>query len=220
MSIYERKLRLTIRTAATFSSGQGAPGLVDREVEYDANGFPYVRGRTLKGLLAESAESLVFALALQDQPQWRDVKDTLFGRPGRGMAEQGTLGIGDAQLPQALRAQLLKARKADPVQFSAASVLESLTAIRRQTAMNPEGGPLRGTLRSMRVLLPDVTLEAPLHFRTKPNDQQLAFLAAAVLDWRRGGTGRNRGRGCLSAVIDDEATTKGLYDSFAKEIAS
>lgn len=212
----EMKLQLTIETAATFGSGQGVPGLIDRDVEHDDNGFPYMRGRTLKGLLAESAEGLVFTLALQGQDRWRAVKDALFGRPGRGMDEQGNLAVGDAQLPAALRALLLK----EQANYRPADVLESLTAVRRQTAMNPDGGPLRGTLRAMRVLLPGVTLEAPLHFQQPPDDQELALLAAATLDWRRAGTGRNRGRGRLTAMINDEPTTRDLFASFTREIAS
>ncbi len=216
MTLREMTLRLTIATATTFGSGQGVPGLIDRDVEHDANGFPYMRGRTLKGLLAESAEGLVFALALQGQDRWRAVKDALFGRPGRGMDEQGNLAVGDARLPAALRALLINERAS----YRPADVLESLTAVRRQTAMNPDGGPLRGTLRAMRVILPGVTLEAPLRFRRPPNDEELALLAAATLDWRRAGTGRNRGRGRLNAVINDEPTTRDLFASFTREIAS
>lgn len=216
MTTREMILRLTIETAATFGSGRGVPGLIDRDIEHDKHGFPYMRGRTLKGLLAESAEGVVFVLALQGQDQWRKVKDVLFGRPGRGMDEQGILAVGDAQLPEALRALLLK----EQATYSPNAILDSLTAVRRQTAMNPDGGPLRGTLRAMRVLLPGVTLEAPLRFQRPLDDEEMALLAAAVLDWRRAGTGRNRGRGRLTAVLNDEATTRHLFASFAQEIAS
>lgn len=215
-TLREIRLRLTIETAATFGSGQGVPGLIDWDVEHDDNGFPYLRGRTLKGLLAESAEGLVFALALQGQEGWRGVKDTLFGRPGRGLAEQGILAVGDAQLPAALQALFQKERQT----YRPADVLDSLTTVRRQTAMNPNGGPLRGTLRAMRVLLPGVTLEALLRFQRPPEDKELALLAAAALDWRRAGTGRNRGRGRLTAVINDETTTRNLFASFTREIGS
>ncbi len=86
--------------------------------------------------------------------------------------------------------------------------------------MNPNGGPLRGTLRAMRVLAPGVTLEAPLRFQRPPDNEELALLAAVTLDWRRAGTGRNRGRGRLTAVLNDEPTTRDLFASFTREIAS
>lgn len=224
-------LRLALQSAATFSAGFGVPGLVDRDVERDDNGFPYLRGRALKGLLAESAENVVFALALQGK-EWRADKDALFGRPGRGRAapdengdatpapEQGILHVGDATLPRPLRTLLLQARANDTERFSATAVFDSLTTIRRQTAMNPDGGPDHTTLRATRVLLPGVMLEAPLTFRRPPSDRQRALLAAAVLDWRRAGTSRNRGRGLLRATLDDDATTADLFQLFTEEIAS
>ena len=66
MTTREMILRLTIETAATFGSGRGVPGLIDRDIEHDKHGFPYMRGRTLKGLLAESGEGVVFVLAVID----------------------------------------------------------------------------------------------------------------------------------------------------------
>ena len=51
-------------------------GLVDREIEHDQYGFPFLRGKTLKGLLAESAENIVFSMG--NERLWRDAKDDLF----------------------------------------------------------------------------------------------------------------------------------------------
>lgn len=213
-------LRLTLTSAATFSGGHSIPGLVDRDIEHDENGFPFLRGRTLKGLLAESAEGLIFALALQNEDQesqgnWRRAKDNLFGRPGHGLDEQGILAVGDARLPEALRGLILAHHAAHAQEFTSAAVLDSLTDVRRQTAMNPDGGPMKNTLRAMRVLLPGVMLEAPLYFQRDPGDDDMALLVATVLDWRRAGTGRNRGRGRLVAELDDEATTLQYFKEFA-----
>jgi hypothetical protein len=220
-------LRITLTSAATFSGGFGVPGLIDRDVERDDDGFPYLRGRALKGLLAEAAENVVFALALQGKPAWRAEKEILFGRPGRGRAagdpaapEQGILLFGDAVLPLALRQALRQARKAESARFSPAAVLNSLTDVRRQTAINPDGGPDQSTLRATRVLLPGVILEAPLTFSRRPSERQRALLAAAVLDWRRAGTARNRGRGQLRAELDDGPTMADLSRLFKEETAS
>ena len=40
----------------------GVAGLIDREVEHDRYGLPYLHGRTLKGLLGEEADNLLYAL--------------------------------------------------------------------------------------------------------------------------------------------------------------
>ena len=210
-----KTIRLTLRSAATFGRGDGLAGLVDREIEHDTNGLPFLRGKTLKGLLLESAENVVYALEGGKSGDWAKSKEELFGRPGRGTAERGGLHISDARLPAGLRAELLKAKE-----LKASDVLYSLTGIRRQTAMNPEGGPEHASLRSMRVLLPGVMLEAEVHFDNEPTEIQLQLLTAAVLDMRRGGTGRNRGRGHFEALLDDEASTQELFAQFAKAVGS
>ena len=212
-------LRLYLKSAATFGRGDGIAGLIDREIEYDRNGFPYLKGKTLKGLLLESAENVVYALEdLQGRGGWGEVKKHLFGIPGRGWSEKGILHVGDACLPHILTQVLLVERERYGEKFSHARILRSLTGIRWQTAMNPDGGPDRSTLRSMRVLLRGVTLEAALTFDNEPTDKEKWLLAATVLDFRRAGTGRNRGRGWLQADLEDATTTRQLFEQFTKAV--
>jgi len=205
-------IKITLKSAATFGRGDGVPGLVDREIEHDTNGFPFLRGKTLKGLLAESAENVVYSLGkfASNKEEWKEAKKQLFGEGGRGLEERGSLHIGDAQLPADLR----EAAK----DWSKEDVLYSLTGIRRQTAINADGGPDHATLRSMRVLLPGITLEAPIHFDVPPSERQLQLLTAAVLDFRRAGTGRNRGRGWLKAELAGGTDMKALFESLKEAI--
>lgn len=204
------KLKITLLSATTFGRGDGVAGLVDREIEHDPNGFPFLRGRTLKGLLAESAENIVYAL--DDKEEWRNAKDALFGKPGRGVDEKGLIIVGDAQLPSSLQQAVLKEG------WSKEDVLYSLTGIRRQTSMNEHGAPTHASLRAMRVLLPNVVLESTLYFDGELLDIHKELLVAAALDLRRAGTGRNRGRGWIKVELDDNETTKGLFDKFAEAI--
>ena len=86
------KLQVELLSAATFGRGDGVAGLVDREVEHDADGLPYLRGRTLKGLLAEECANILFALKLQDankHKQWRKVAIELFGDAGSILEDVG-----------------------------------------------------------------------------------------------------------------------------------
>ena len=217
----EIKIRLTLKSAATFGSGDGVAGLVDREVEQDADSFPYLRGKTLKGLLVEAAENVLYALEQQGQADWKKHKQSLFGQPGRGWDERGKCHVGDAQLPESLRLHLLQARKGDAYLFSKERVLESLTAIRRQTAVNPNGAPDHASLRAMRVLLPGIVLESELTFDRAANDEEMMLLATAVLDLRRAGVGRNRGRGRVQAdlLIDGKVATKAFLAKFEKAVS-
>ena len=221
MPTYELQFELV--SAATFGRGDGVAGLVDREVEHDAYGLPFLRGRTLKGLLAEECANILFALSKQGKDeQWRQVAYALFGNPGSLLNDLGQMRVGDGRLPEKLRESVKIALSDKDKPFSKDEVLESLTAIRRQTSMNEHGAPEPHSLRSMRVILPGAIFEAKLEFAQTPEENSLALLTACVLAWRRAGTGRNRGRGKLFASIygpDGNDITKTYFCIFAQEVA-
>ena len=188
-------LEIELLSDATFARGDGVAGLIDTEIQYDVEtGLPYISGKTLKGLLVEECSNILYALGNRDQ--WVNIASALFGRPGSTLEDDGILHIASAQFPielqQAVRYAIEKEK------WSADDVLESLTSIRRQTSVNSEtDAPQKGSLRSSRVLLRNVTLSAELTFSTDPTEEQLVLLTACACAVRRGGEGRNRGRGRL-----------------------
>jgi len=214
------EIRMKLKSDATFGRGDGVAGLVDEEVEHDAaTGLPFLRGRTLKGLLAEECANILFALSRQKSPAYPQLASAakfLFGQPGSTLDDDAMVHVGSAMLPEELR----KAIEADVKrgELTPADVLESLTAIRRQTAIDEEtGAPEEGSLRSMRVVLRDTPFIAQLSFDKDPDDTAKALLAACVLSLRRAGTGRNRGRGRLAARLYDangNEITKACFKQF------
>jgi hypothetical protein len=215
-------LRFRLLSDATFGRGEGLAGVVDQEADHDATGLPYLRGRALKGLLNEECANLLFAL--DQDPRWTQAAQRLWGGPGSEAADAAYLHVGDAQLPADLREAVereVQARRLQP-----ADVLESLTAIRRQTAVDEiSGAPEDGTLRAMRVVLREAVFEAPLTFTAPSEHDDRLLLAACVLALRRAGTGRNRGRGRLQASLygDDQGRpgkdlSEALYREFAQEV--
>jgi len=208
----KHELHLGLLSDATFGRGDGVAGLVDEEVEHDAaTGLPFIRGRTLKGLLVEECANILYALNGR-AAQFDEAAKFLFGQSGSAVDDDALMRIGPALLSASLRAAV----KVDVAAglLTAADVLESLTAIRRQTAMDETGAPERGSLRAMRVVLRDTPLVAELTFREKPPATALPLLAACALGLRRGGTGRNRGRGRLEAFVDDRKATAEQFAQF------
>ncbi len=94
--------------------------------------------------------------------------------------------------------------------MTASDVLELLTGVRRQTAVDDErNAPRDESLRVQRYLLRETCLVADLEFARMPSEDredQLALLSAAAHAIRRGGTGRNRGRGRLCVTLKDAAS--------------
>ncbi len=212
------QLHLTLLSDATFGRGDGVAGLVDQEVEYDtATGLPFLRGRTLRGLLVEECANIVSALPDSVQERFDKAGEYLFGSPGSGLDTEGHLIVGAAQLPQEVQDAVATA--VDAKQILPTAVLDSLTDIRRQTAVDEQtGAPDEGSLRSMRVILRQTTFAADLELITEEGDTELddalALLAASTLALRRAGTGRNRGRGRLRACLEDNNYTADQFKRF------
>ncbi len=102
MPIY--KVQLKLLSATTFGRGDGVAGFVDREVEHDAFGLPVLRGRTLKGLLAEECANILYTLDKQGRAEhWRPIAHKLFGSPGSVAEDIGAMRVGDGRPPKEFR---------------------------------------------------------------------------------------------------------------------
>jgi hypothetical protein len=199
-------LQMTLLSDATFGRGDGVAGFVDQEVEHDAYGFPYLRGRTLKGLLSEECDNLIHSLPELDQTRWHRAAIQLFGVSGSTLETIAQMHMGDAclsmDLRQAIAYQIENPNPGDPTPLTREQVLASLTSIRRQTALEPDTGiPSKNSLRTTRVILRQLQFKAPLQFEKEPDSLQLTLLAVGALALRRVGSGRNRGRGQVECQL-------------------
>ncbi len=204
-------LHLTLLSETTFGRGDGVAGLVDQEITHDpVTGLPFLRGRTLKGLLVEECANILSSVQAMNAPQGQTLRQAarfLFGDPGSHLQDDAKMRVGMAQLPAELRDAVATAVTIPKSKWTKENVLDSLTAIRRQTAVdNTTGIPQTGSLRAMRVLLRKTELIACLEFAQKPNETALALLAACAASLHRAGTGRNRGRGRMRFVLENEET--------------
>ncbi|MCI0563959.1 MAG: hypothetical protein MN733_36250 [Nitrososphaera sp.] len=212
------ELRLELKSDATFGRGDGVAGLVDEEVEHDtATGLPFLRGRTLKGLLVEECANILYALERQQSPvlsRFKTAARFLFGQGGSRL-DDAMMHVGAAMLPRELRDAIKADVEAKPPRLKPADVLESLTAIRRQTAVDEKtGAPVEGSLRSMRVVLRKTLFVAQLDFDKDPDADARALLAACVMSLRRAGIGRNRGHGQLVAQLYNESNENITIEHF------
>ncbi len=197
-------LQISLRSDASFGRGEGVAGLVDAEIEYDlATGLPFVRGRTLKGLLVEECANILFTLEQnQKADAFTAAAQALFGRPGSQLDDEAIMQIGPAALPDDLQKAVRK-EIADG-RMTANDILRAFTGIRRQTAVDEgSGAPKEGSLRAMRVLLRDTQLTAPLYFKRAPDAAETALLSACARSVRRAGMGRTRGSGRISVALHE-----------------
>lgn len=216
------QLEIELLSDTTFGRGDGLAGIIDQEVEQDADGLPYLRGRTLKGLLGEEADNLIATIAdTAIQAQWLEVADRLFGQPGSTLDTQSIMHVGDTCFPEAFKQAISAAIKSE--QITQTEVLNALTTVRRQTAIDGELGiAAEGSLRAFRVILRKQKLQANLLFVEAPTPSMLTLLKVSALALRRAGSGRNRGRGHIRCRLlqNNQDTTANQIDTFGKEIAA
>ena len=221
-------LHLKLISDATFGRGDGVAGLIDSEVEHDGTtGLPFLRGRTIKGLLAEECANILFASSTHNLAitgKFENAAKFLFGQAGSTLDDDAMMRVGHALLPRELREAITDDVKASlphhRPRLTPAEVLESLTAIRRQTAVDEKtGAPDTGSLRSLRVVLRETEFVAELDIadadsegKRQPN--AVPLLTACIKSLRRGGTGRNRGRGRLNAWLNDPSFTSTQFAKF------
>jgi hypothetical protein len=209
-------LQFVLKSDATFGRGDGVAGLVDTEVQHDEYGCPYLGGRAIKGLLVNECADLLAALPDVIQMRWKKSAQHLFGNPGSALGDNALLSIRDAQLPEDLRRAIARdvTKEKNPVKRE--EILETLTALRRQTAIEDSGVARQSSLRTVRVILRETPFEAALHFTEEPTEDDLALLAACIKAFRRAGSGLTRGRGKLIAELLNESHQSITKEFFAK----
>ena len=192
-------IEIELLSDAAFSRGEGTAGVVDVEVEHDELGLPFLGGKTVRGLLRDSWLSMRHCF-----PDLTEAADRVFG-PEADVDEQSILRIGDALVDGETRKWIEAAQKRERSPLSPAAVLEAFTDMRRQTAEERfTGAPAETTLRSMRVVIRGLKLQAPLCWLAKPTDAEIRCLVSALLATRHAGLARNRGWGYIRMSLDGD----------------
>lgn len=194
-------LRVHLLSETTCGCGEGTPGEVDVEIEHDSLGLPVIGGKTIHGLLKETWLTMKICF-----PKLWDAGDRVFGLPGI-FDEVAILRIGKAQIPGDIRRWVEAAASRKPHPVPQGVILRGFTDIRRQTSISrTTGAPKDGTLRSSRVAVRGLILDAPLmwvreHGSPAPTNADLKVLAMAACGSRHIGLARNRGRGHVKLSI-------------------
>lgn len=189
-------LEVHLLSDTTFAGDHAGDLEVDVSIQQDADGLPVLSARALKGLLVEGCAGVLRALG---PGPWEETAAYLFGEPGA--AGGGRMYVSDATLPEGVRVAVHEAvtrGHLDP-----GEVLESLTAVRRQTRIGEDGTAAPHSLRASRVLMRGLTLEAPLAWADPPPPEAEELLVLSALNVRRAGLLRHRGRGRVAVRYRD-----------------
>lgn len=189
------KLKMTTLSSVVCASGESTTQF-DVDVRYCRFGFPYIPGKTFKGVLRESALEVCDIIGIDYK-----IIDTLFGVPEN--KDSGDLKFNNIKIfgYDDFYPELEKSNLLDP-NF----VKEHYTTVLHQTTIE-EGIAKKGSLRKYRVIKEDVVFETEIETENL-SDDNIKFLDKALLHLRYIGLRRNRGFGKVKFEINTESTTE------------
>jgi CRISPR/Cas system CSM-associated protein Csm3 (group 7 of RAMP superfamily) len=214
-------LRIELLSDAAFGRGDGVAGVVDSEVEHDSKtGLPFIKGRTIKGLMVEACADIIFGLSRccpKAHNSFYDVASDLFGIPGSDINSSGILHFHAATLPSDFVSKIKQS------EYKSHKILEALTDIRRQTAVDSKSDtPLDHSLRNIRVIIRKTVFHAPVTTDYPLDDKSLALLAACANTVHHAGQNRTRGLGYIKVTLEklikyDHKTCVTGFEQLVKE---
>lgn len=208
------QLKVKLKSPTLLGSGEGWGSIIDADVLFDEHGLPYFPGRRLKGMLRESATEVseMFAQSGIDGIAKSKVTDT-FGRSGDAAGAAvvfNDLFVEDYEETVKWLAWCFERFKG---LFSSEKVLDSLTMIRQQTAIQADGTARDGSLRTLRVLKSGLVFQGDISFA---NDSSVKLIALACANLKRIGTSRNRGLGLVDCALWEKSIN--WTDHYVREL--
>ena len=196
----QTKLLLAFFSDWHVSSGLGDSYRADAVLVRDADGFPYVPGRALKGALREGARRL--GLCRQDLRNaeayfWGTRQDSVESN------EPGRIRVSAAELPGDLKHQIngLSGRE---------RLINDLTVVRSQTALTAAGVAKASSLRSIECGMAGLELAAELSVSpgaSVPEEWVTAYFTCVCAAVKSIGGNRSRGFGrCVLSMAGQNGT--------------
>lgn len=193
-------MKISIKTLSYTITGSGeGSALIDVDVVFDDWGIPYIPSRRVKGILRESALEVLEVLGANTQ-----IVDAIFGKQG---FQEGKLRIGNLYIPDYMEIKKeienLIGDKDFGCLVSKSKIINYFTTLRQQTAIDKNGIAQEHTMRTLRVLKPDLEFQGEMTEIKPLSNREKALLYLASLNFRRIGTARNRGFGEVECRIED-----------------
>ena len=200
-------VKMTLLSDTIFGNGMSIPGEEDISVLTDAQGFPYYKGSTFKGLFREEMKRY---LEWKRYPEDKII-ETLFGEGNPGAAspeeEVRRLVFSDFSMSPYVRAVIFREIGDDP-----GAILDCLSNTRAFTRISEEGTAAKGSLRYARCINKGLVFYSAISCAAE--DEELVKEVLPFVKWL--GTLRNRGFGNVR-IEPEKAITEKEKDTASNE---
>ena len=186
-------IEMTLLADAVFGNGLSIPGGEDIATQMDDQGFPYLKGNTLKGMFREELINLL-GWTGKDEKETDETVCTLMGEGGsEQLDETRKVRFSDLVINPELR------KTVEEETDDLAGHIAMFTYTRDFTSLE-DGMAKEGSLRQCR------TVKSGLHFYgtcyCAKEDAELVREVLSLIKWV--GTMRNRGFGKVSIVVEEQ----------------
>lgn len=186
-------IEMTLLADAVFGNGLSIPGGEDIATQMDDQGFPYLKGNTLKGMFREELINLL-GWTGKDEKETDEMVCTLMGEGGsEQLDETRKVRFSDLVINPELR------KTVEEETDDLAEHIAMFTYTRDFTSLE-DGMAKEGSLRQCR------TVKSGLHFYgtcyCAKEDAELVKEVLSLIKWV--GTMRNRGFGKVSIVVEEQ----------------
>lgn len=186
-------IEMTLLADAVFGNGLSIPGGEDIATQMDDQGFPYLKGNTLKGMFREELINLL-GWTGKDEKETDETVCTLMGEGGsEQLDETRKVRFSDLVINPELR------KTVEEETDDLAEHIAMFTYTRDFTSLE-DGMAKEGSLRQCR------TVKSGLHFYgtcyCAKKDAELVKEVLSLIKWV--GTMRNRGFGKVSIVVEEQ----------------
>ncbi|GAA0741518.1 RAMP superfamily CRISPR-associated protein [Clostridium oceanicum] len=202
--MYKYPITIELLSETIFGNGQSKNGIVNTDVLLDEEGFPYYLGKSFKGCLKKSMNTILKPFYRSSECDFNGIVTKLFGSAkGINVNEQneGILKFTnfylDKQIVDIFNEYNLKEGENKDL------ILSSLTDIRFGIKMGDNGVSESKSLRASRVLKKGLIFNGTILCSRKLEDIELKILQNGVKSLKNLGINKSRGKGLVQVQIGD-----------------
>lgn len=184
-------IKMTLLSDSIFGNGSSIPGAEDISILCDANGFPYFKGGTFKGIFREEMERYL-ELCGKCETDIRQIITSLLGRASSDDDHEQII-FADFTMASAAREAILEEIGSDKPEI----VTDILTNIRTFTKIEENKMAARGSLRSARCVDQGISFYSEIS--CPKGAAEMVSKVLSMIKWV--GSMRNRGFGKVRLTV-------------------
>lgn len=167
-----------------FGSGMSVPGGEDSSVNYDKDGYPYLKGSTFRGVFREEFENYLYWTG-KDSAEKQSIIADIFGNGGYELENRRKIYISDFMIPKEIREEIKEEY-----------ILDALTNLRVFTSLE-NGVAKSGSLRTIRCINKGLAFYGEIE--CEEEDRDLIKEVLSYVKWL--GSMRTRGFGKVKVEV-------------------